>query len=863
MRNFLVLMLLISFSLPTLGQTKAEKKLDKLYLEVENAFVKKNNQVALKKLDEAETLINEEFPDNNRLQLDLNAMRILVAERVGDLKWLQSLYETERNMIAELAGKENVLYAENTMNLASLQQRLGNFQESEQLFLEAEPIYRKEHEGTLTLAVFLREYGNLLFYLGQYDKAREIFEENLNHYEQTLVEESIPTSIGLNNLGVIELETGNTEKSITYLKRAYNGRTKSGYKDESFGSICFNLGLAYIALNELDSAQKIINQSLKIHQKVSGKSNANYGATLGGLARVQQLKGNLKKAQAHYEEAIQVIENVLGNRHPRYIQLNSRMAKLLDELGDQAGALNYHQKTMDNVYWLIKDVFPGLSESEQANFYYSIQSLIDRFYEFALNHPSPESMGQLFDAQLHLKSLFLRNSQLLTRKAEQLNPEMKTEFLELMDMKKEFSKMLKTGTKGALDSLALAINKKEKTISRQMELMRLLNPEISWQKVQSALNPGDVVIEIIRSDLKYYGLILSKGVNAPELIELGETTQMEGSALEAYRNAIKFKLDDNNSFEIYGKPIFNHPRVTSSQKIYLSAEGAYHFINLNGLQDQDGKYIIETKNIIRISSAVDLLNVSSSYDQTSIALFGSPSFDLKTTSTNNSNDHWTRALRGTVLAPLPGTKEETKSIHSTMTSSGFQALVYLDEEASEEAVKAVKSPRVLHIATHGFFLKPEITEITEKNFLGIESLADFEHPLRSSGLMFSGSQQTIQGESIGEEDGILTSFETSLLDLSKTQLAVLSACETGLGELQNGEGVFGLQRGLTMAGAQNLIMSLWKVDDEATQRLMTQFYQNYANGSSIKESLRSAQMSIRKEYPHPYYWASFVCLGVE
>ena len=142
-------------------------------------------------------------------------------------------------------------------------------------------------------------------------------------------------------------------------------------------------------------------------------------------------------------------------------------------------------------------------------------------------------------------------------------------------------------------------------------------------------------------------------------------------------------------------------------------------------------------------------------------------------------------------------------------------------------------------------------------------MADFEHPFRRSGLLLSGSQQTLNGESGGEEDGILTALEMSLMDLRSTQLAVLSACETGLGEVQNGEGVFGLQRALQLAGAENLIMSLWKVDDQATQLLMTEFYEKYTTGLGIRESLRAAQLAVRESYPHPYYWSSFVHVGLD
>ena len=131
-----------------------------------------------------------------------------------------------------------------------------------------------------------------------------------------------------------------------------------------------------------------------------------------------------------------------------------------------------------------------------------------------------------------------------------------------------------------------------------------------------------------------------------------------------------------------------------------------------------------------------------------------------------------------------------------------------------------------------------------------------------SGLLLSGSANYLQNKiELSGENGILTSYEAANLSLEGTELVVLSACETARGEIQNGEGVYGLQRAFQTAGAQSIIMSLWKVDDEATQQLMTSFYQNWTKGVSKNEALKQAQLSLKAKYPHPYFWGAFVMMG--
>jgi CHAT domain-containing protein len=187
---------------------------------------------------------------------------------------------------------------------------------------------------------------------------------------------------------------------------------------------------------------------------------------------------------------------------------------------------------------------------------------------------------------------------------------------------------------------------------------------------------------------------------------------------------------------------------------------------------------------------------------------------------------------------------------------------YAKAEASEGHLKALegRSPQIIHIATHGYFL-PGGNDTLRKEAGLFNQFKTASNPLLRTGLIFAGANYVWSGKKPveGIEDGIATAYEISQLDLNTTELVVLSACETGLGDINGSEGVYGLQRAFRMAGVKKLIVSLWQVPDKETSELMTLFYSNWLKGSSIRDAFSKAQKEMRKKYT-PYYWAAFVLI---
>jgi len=263
------------------------------------------------------------------------------------------------------------------------------------------------------------------------------------------------------------------------------------------------------------------------------------------------------------------------------------------------------------------------------------------------------------------------------------------------------------------------------------------------------------------------------------------------------------------------------------------------------------KYLIDEINVIQITNTADLLRKRNINTTRSAVLIGRPTYDFSDTvvidrvrfyGQRNVISEELMSFKDQEFSDLPGTESEVTQIASTLRKKEVEVITYKGSEALEENVKAVHQPSILHIATHGFF---------------VDDKASLISPMIRSGIVLAGVNN---GERKKTEDGILTAYEATNLDLEGSNLVVLSACQTGLGEVRNGEGVYGLQRAIMVAGANNLLMSLWKVDDEATDYLMTSFYSQW-DGENNPDQFRAAQIAMRKRYSHPFFWGAFVMLG--
>lgn len=392
-----------------------------------------------------------------------------------------------------------------------------------------------------------------------------------------------------------------------------------------------------------------------------------------------------------------------------------------------------------------------------------------------------------------------------------------------------------------------------------------------WKEVQKSLTTNDIAIEFTMClDKSYAALLLRNDWDSPKLIELCSIDDLE----DIYNNGQVIYNNTNQLYSYIWEKL--EPYIKKGDNVYFAPHGLLHQINIEVLRDAKGKMMNKKYSLHRVSSTANILTrdtYKGIYEQAT--LYGGLNYNTDTTSLITLNRAYTRTITNNspliyddVLTRsgwnyLPGTAKEVKNIENILGNGQVRTKLYTDIEGTEESFKALSgnSTPIIHIATHGFYLedknarKEGLFELAYKN--DVQTIS----PLKRSGLIFSGGQHAWLGKEIptGIEDGVLTAEEIAGMNLTGTDLLVLSACQTGLGEINN-EGVAGLQRGFKIAGVNTIIMSLWEVSDAATEVLMTEFYTHLTKGKSKRYAFDKAVEAVKKEYSSPEYWAAFIML---
>ncbi len=387
--------------------------------------------------------------------------------------------------------------------------------------------------------------------------------------------------------------------------------------------------------------------------------------------------------------------------------------------------------------------------------------------------------------------------------------------------------------------------------------------------IRHRLGPGRALLEIFRYQPSDFD---SPAITAPryvayvlqhegpvEAIDLGDAATIE-NLVEQLRVGLSQRRDDVREV---GRRLDEHvmapvrARLASStvHTIFVASDGYLNLLPLQALSDEDGRYLLESYNFVYLNSSRDLAHPRPETPaRNEPIIIANPAFGSPDAPTSGAARKEARA-RPFYFERLPGTAGEAEDLRELLPS----ATIWSDVEASETNLKGVQGPQILHLATHGMFL-PSVAEIVEQRSrlpLGLGLLAP--DPLMRSALAFARANEPAQEL----HDGIVTALEAALLDLEGTELVVLSGCETGIGDVAHGEAVYGLRQAILLAGARSMVMSLWRVHDEATRQFMRAFYQRLRAGESRENALRDTQLEfIRDEmYSHPSYWGAFVLAG--
>ena len=663
-------------------------------------------------------------------------------------------------------------------------------------------------------------------------------------------------------------------------------------------------GIEYYNKGDYKNAFIFFGKGVTQAEKEFGKKHENYATSLNNLALLYNDMVQYEKAEPLIIEAIKIRKEILGDKHPNYIISLNSLSLLYYNMGQYDKAEPLYIEANENFINQLKTYYPVLSENEKVKFLKTIEINFEGFYSFVAKRIiQKESISRdIFDLRINTKGLILSSTSNVRNRISKSNDnEMIEKYEKLLSIKTNIGKAYTLSIeeqkkKGInLAELESQANELEKEISLKSEDFKLEveSRTINCKDIQNALKQNETAVEFLdfqyydkhRTDTTYYcALITRPDLENPKLINLCTLNDLKeylSASSESENSYIKNEEKSNGLYNLIWKPLEEY--LVEASTVFISPSGILNKVSFASLRVDEQNRLIDKYQLRYVGNLKDIVLKKESESKNKLltaSVFGGIKYDLdsaemvsnslKYKSEDELNQYKPDAgkdLREETerggWGYLKGTLIEAEKIKEILKNSGYEVNEYINEDGSEEAFKSLNgnnSPSILHISTHGFF-NPEPEKKYQKNGFGdskeIYKMSD--NPLFRSGLILAGANRIWKGgqEIEGVENGILTAYEVSNMDLRNTELVVLSACETGLGDIKGGEGVYGLQRAFKIAGAKTIIMSLWKVPDKETIELMELFYTNWLNGMTKHEAFTNAQKEMRKKYA-PYYWAAFV-----
>ncbi|MBK9284179.1 MAG: CHAT domain-containing protein [Sphingobacteriaceae bacterium] len=760
----------------------------------------------------------------------------------------------------------------------------GEIKEAEESFDSALLLYDKaNHNNTNDYCVTLNNKGDLYRELGRYGYASEILLKSLTIRKTYLDTNSKVYANTLNNLGLIYFDAGFYDEALRRLNHALLVYERTvGTQHQFYGNCINNISSLNFVTGEYKLAKENKIKALAITENSVGKDHYRYINFLISLSSMHVRLADYKLAEKSLMEAGQLAKKNFGLSHELYVRAQFGLAEILATTGRFEEATSLYNESIQYYIKKIDTYFCAMSEENQAHYLSLFESVFQSYNLFVLNyklsHPQKNInalIKQVLKNQLLIKSLLGKNASGLQKQiSKSNNQELKSVYDDWKIVKNQLINLNKSGQNDSLENeLVKKVSQMETYLKQNVGAIFEVE-HVDMEQLQKHLSKDEALVEIFKTtewvsdttyQAKYGAILIHKNKLQPELFVFNNGNELENTKFQLYTQAIENELIDSLSYSVYFEKIDKN--LKGIQKLYVSADGVYQKINLNGLFiANQHKFIFDKYQVLSMPNLAGIIQNTSSLISThkSAQLFGYPDYEynFNTPSVPTIEQPLAIAKRYglTELSKLPGTKIEVNEIGQILQSAGWSVKSYLNENASEKNLREINSPRILHIATHGFYLKN--IESTDPFFLGFERSRLKENSYLRSGIILAGAIPS-SADSVNsntENDGILTAYDALLLDLHETELVVLSACQTGLGDNMGSQGVAGLQRSFAIAGAKNIIMSLWPVDDEATKFLMTTFYQQFAKSNSIENSFIVAQNACKLKYPHPAYWAAFVLL---
>jgi CHAT domain-containing protein len=626
-------------------------------------------------------------------------------------------------------------------------------------------------------------------------------------------------------------------------------------------------GLAqlYMDMGKNPEVEKLLLSAYDIYKKKLGENNPATVSTQQELANFYRFNNNAAKSLELMSRVVEKKKLIYGENHPSYIQALEDLALSQWQNNKTADAKSNYITVINNSLSYITTFFNSLNDNEKTQYWDKTNSRLQRFYSFASSTyvGDPSTIKLFYNTVINTKGFLLNNSSKIRNIISSSADEgLKTTYNQWLETKEnlnqayQMSKEELAQEKVNLDSLRRRADELERELSQKSANFKEAVDQKpgSPEDLQKELKAGEAGLEIVEvneykngftGNEKYLALLLTS--TDIKVVELGDGKQID-KAVGEFREKITNVKPENEAYAQTWKAL--DEQLKGITKLYVSLDGIYHQLSINALKDADGKYLVDKYTIRFLGNTNDIprikQNENSVSKPTTAFLIGNPTYG-----------------KNGVVEQLPGAEAEVKDINKLLITYKVKPTMLIGEKATEAKVKEINSPSILHIATHGYFLA-DLSQMETSKVLGVDISAAKENPLLRSGVLLAGCENVFDENyrpANNSENGVLTAYEAMSLRLDKTDLVVLSACETGLGSVKQGEGVYGLQRAFLIAGAKSIIMSLWSVSDAATMELMTLFYTNYAKTGNKMQAFSDAVKQLKTKYKEPFYWSAFIMLS--
>jgi CHAT domain-containing protein/Tfp pilus assembly protein PilF len=809
----------------------------------------------------------------------------------------------------KIAGSESLQAADSIYDLGYLYLVKNDNLKSEQMNLRAlslkEKILGPDH---LQLSLVLHNLGLIYYRRGDYPTAETYYQRSLAIKEKTLGNSHPLLAATYNNLGLMSWRQRDYDKAKKFYTRALEICEKAYGVDSADTTFPLaNLGIIAKETGDYDRAEAYYKRALAIEEKIFGPENPRIGVTVESLGILYRDRGDYARAEPYFLRAVAITEKSLGPDHPDNARHFRNLQHLYAAKGDLAGALRSLARSTEIEE---KDLPLNLavgSERQKLAYFDPMAEDLERLISFQAQQDTGDAAardlaattliqrkGRVFDALAdNLGTLWNRSSVEDRALLDQLkgvtsqlaalvlkgpqglsSAEHQSRIAKLTQQREQLENEVGRRSQGyyeRADSVTLSSVKAAIPADSVLIEFAVYRPFDPKQPNESAKNFGDprYIAYIIpaRGEVQWKDLGAAKGIDA---------------AVDAFRRALRDpqRHDIKQLARALDEKIMQPVRALAGHAthLFVSPDGQLDLIPFEALVDPEGRYLIERVSVTYLTTGRDLLRTEVTRASksgplviadpafgepgtTAIAKLDRPGLGRRKATNVRRSITTAQDLSDVYFGPLSGTTQEARAIQSLFPDAN----VLTGLRASKGALKQIDAPSILHIATHGFFLQDTTENASDKkkqppsDSRSVRAVASIENPLLRSGLALSGANLNKSGS----ENGILTALEASNLNLWGTKLVTLSACDTGLGEVHNGEGVYGLRRAFFLSGAETLVMSLWPVSDDVTREMMTAYYTGLKAGLGRGEALHQAELAMlkRKSRRHPFYWASFIQSG--